>query len=612
MRKHESTGLRPGDPATLGPYKLECRIGEGSYGVVFKGLDANGHWAAVKLMKAALVSTHERRRFEREVAALQTVESQRVARYLAHGSDSAGVWVAVEFIDGETLWDTVLPAQRGGRFTVRGYEVPTYSITGQDLLEILWQTLVGLRDLHGSGVTHRDLHPGNVMIRAVDYSMGEVANPDVVLLDLGLSMQGDERLTRAGEAIGHWQFTPPEQRGAVPSDWNPAADVFAWAATAAFAAQGYPPHSLASVLDAPRSSADPNLSGVPGDLATVLADCLVADPGTRMSSDQVLRRLRALKADWTDRDRVGSVDTYVVAAGFDPPSVDGHVGHHLDLETVYLARRTWTQVPLMGQSGEPFAVSRGSTITLSAERYGPAGNQDGALTGHLKPVTARSVHLTEGPGVRPPLICRSCDSPLRRGDPDVAPGLHCSNRLRCPQQVLHRCSLLRKPGADSPRTMQDRRDVMALPLFLFRLVSLGVITNEAEVFSVRLDARQDPNDESLEGTGLTQELLEQAEQWRDELLKAPPATILAALIGTSAGRAEELIVGLGDIRRIAEVARRQLQCDEFVPPWPRDRHEREAVHGWWYKSHLKRQEADLLDSWRTPVFDSWEASGMHL
>jgi serine/threonine protein kinase len=444
-RSRTGSELLPGDPAVLGPYKIVRRIGEGSYGVVFEGRDADDQPAAVKLLKSARVPAQERRRFEREVAALQTVNSPRVARYLAHG-DSPGVWVAVEFVKGQTLWDAVLPPGSRGTFRLHGYRNRKSPLTGQELLEIVWQVLVGLRDLHGAGVTHRDLHPGNIMIRAWDWddTLDWKDEPDAVLLDLGLSLQADERLTRAGEAIGHWQFTPPEQRGAVPSEWNPAADVYSWAATAAFAAQGYPPHTLSRVLEAPRSSAHPNLTGVPSDLARVLTGCLVEDPASRTSSDQLLRRLRALKAEWAHRDDEGKVDTRVLAAGFDEPREDGTISAYIDLEAAYLARSTWARVPLVGQGSELVAVSPGSTVTLVANRFGPAGNQDGALTGDLRGITRSSIHLGDGKRETPTAVCPACGSQLQRRNPLVQPGLFCENRLHCPQQVRHPCSHLGK------------------------------------------------------------------------------------------------------------------------------------------------------------------------
>jgi hypothetical protein len=151
---------------------------------------------------------------------------------------------------------------------------------------------------------------------------------------------------------------------------------------------------------------------------------------------------------------------------------------------------------------------------------------------------------------------------------------------------------------------------MPLPLFLFRLVTLGLIDSEARAFSVQLDARRDAADDSLEETGLTPRLLKIAERRRHDFLNGPSPITLAGLIGTKVDRAEKLIGELGHIRRVAEVGRRQLEFDDFMPPWPKDRLERQTVQEAWYTSHLKRAEADLLDHWREPVLDAWEASGV--
>ena len=78
------TPLRPTDPSTLGPYRLQGRLGAGGMGVVYLAFGADNHPVALKVLQPALAEDEDYRgRFIREVSAAQLVDSPYVAKVVA-------------------------------------------------------------------------------------------------------------------------------------------------------------------------------------------------------------------------------------------------------------------------------------------------------------------------------------------------------------------------------------------------------------------------------------------------------------------------------------------------------------------------------------------------
>jgi serine/threonine-protein kinase len=139
-----------------------------------------------------------RHRFHREVAAYETLlDAPNLPRLLAHNGDkfdtgNEQLWLILEPIDGCTLRDYI---------TANG---PVDLPTALSLIRPLLDTLAAC---HAEGTLHRDIKPGNVMLRDSD-----PAAP--VLVDFGLSFNTDtdpDDLTRVNEDIGNRFLHLPEQ-----------------------------------------------------------------------------------------------------------------------------------------------------------------------------------------------------------------------------------------------------------------------------------------------------------------------------------------------------------------------------------------------------------------
>jgi hypothetical protein len=100
-------------------------------------------------------------------------------------------------------------------------------------------------------------------------------------------------MTRTGMMVGSAGFMAPEQISGRP---GPAADIFVWGVTVAYAATGQPPFGTGdthAVLYRVMYG-DPDIAGVPGPLRPLVAAALAKDPGQRPTAQQLLDRLTSL------------------------------------------------------------------------------------------------------------------------------------------------------------------------------------------------------------------------------------------------------------------------------------------------------------------------------
>ncbi|WP_084963044.1 serine/threonine-protein kinase [Thermoactinospora rubra] len=257
----------------VGPYTLLERLGRGGMGEVYLAVSRRGERVAIKVLRDLVENDSSRIRLDREVRALRRVESPYVARVLDADLDCARPYVVMEYIDGDTLLHRV---RRSG------------PLFGVELLEVAHGIAAALAIVHAAGIVHRDLKPANVLM-----------SPDgPVLIDFGIAQVRDAtRLTLTGTFLGTPGYAPPElfadEQVAEP------ADVYAWAATVAFAATGRPTFGRgtaeAQMYNVLNGQAD--LKGVPAGLLPLVRASLNREPAKRPTAAMLADRLaRLLKA----------------------------------------------------------------------------------------------------------------------------------------------------------------------------------------------------------------------------------------------------------------------------------------------------------------------------
>ncbi|MGW5876574.1 WD40 repeat domain-containing serine/threonine protein kinase [Nocardiopsis terrae] len=254
-----------GDFGWAGEYRLVSRLGAGGMGEVYLARSAGGRAVAVKTVHAHLARDPEfRRRFARESEAAARVGGTFTAPVLDADPEATVPWLATAFVAGPTLTDAVAAAGR-----LPGGSVRT---VGAGLAE-------ALLSIHGAGLTHRDLKPGNVLLSA--------SGPRVI--DFGLARAEDATaLTDTGQAVGTPGYLPPEVLEG--GEAGPAGDVFALGGLLAFAATGRHPYGEGPVVAILRRvlREPPDLAGIEPGLRQLLAACLSADPGARPRADELL------------------------------------------------------------------------------------------------------------------------------------------------------------------------------------------------------------------------------------------------------------------------------------------------------------------------------------
>jgi serine/threonine-protein kinase len=178
-------------------YRLARRIAVGGMGEVWRAEDTVLHrTVAVKVLKSELTQDATfLERFRTEARTTASVQHSGIANVFDYGEvvraadDIPIAYLVMEFVDGEPLSaqlarDGRLPAAR--------------------VLEIVRQAALALAEAHRVGMVHRDVKPGNLLVRRSDGA--------VKITDFGIARAADAvPLTQNGMVVGTAQYFSPEQ-----------------------------------------------------------------------------------------------------------------------------------------------------------------------------------------------------------------------------------------------------------------------------------------------------------------------------------------------------------------------------------------------------------------
>jgi serine/threonine-protein kinase len=250
-----------------GRYDVRHALGHGAMAVVDLVHDSElGRDVALKRLAENLARDDElRARFLREARLAARLAHPNVVHVYDVGEDGGRPFIAMEYVEGETLGE--LLAERG-------------PLPPEEVVQLGVQACRGLAAAHEAGLVHRDVKPQNLLLR----------HDGVLKLgDFGVAFGLDgTRLTMAGTVVGTAAYLAPEQaRG---EEVTAAADVYALGAVLYELLTGRPPRNPSTIgeLAAPTAIAAPN--GVPAPLAAVVMRCLAAEPSMRPASALELAR----------------------------------------------------------------------------------------------------------------------------------------------------------------------------------------------------------------------------------------------------------------------------------------------------------------------------------
>ncbi|MFD2081052.1 Serine/threonine protein kinase [Actinopolymorpha cephalotaxi] len=295
MRRDLADDATTVESARLGGYVLHERVGEGGMGVVHRATDPRGRVVAVKLLRPHVAGDEESRaRFAREARVLARVRGRHVAQVLDADVAAATPYLVTDFVDGPALYEVV---DNDG------------PLTGAELADLAGDLADALCSIHGAGVVHRDLKPGNVLL----------ADGIAVVIDFGIAQIADDtRMTTPGLVYGTPGYVAPEIL--TGADVDGAADVHAWAATVAYVATGRPPFGRGP-LEAVAYRVlheDPDVAGCPEWLEPVLLRCFAKNPAERPTSAQLLRWLETGEEPPVSTPDDGGDDAYDPAGAYEP------------------------------------------------------------------------------------------------------------------------------------------------------------------------------------------------------------------------------------------------------------------------------------------------------
>jgi len=298
-------------------YRLSERIAVGGMGQVWGGTDEIlGRPVAVKLMSAKHAADDQFRiRFRAEARYAASLSHPGIAQVYDYGEsdlDSSGSgpdpdaglpYLVMELVEGEPLSAAIA---RDGRMPVSA------------TLDLVAQSARALAAAHTAGIVHRDIKPGNLLIK-----------PDgqVKITDFGIARAAlAAHLTQTGMVMGTAQYVSPEQASA--KTVTAAADIYSLGVVAYECLAGQPPFTaeapIALALAHVRQPPPPLPDDVPPAVAALISQMLAKEPADRPASAQaVATRATALKsAQAGDRDPwiIGSDELAGPAVWFSDPS----------------------------------------------------------------------------------------------------------------------------------------------------------------------------------------------------------------------------------------------------------------------------------------------------
>lgn len=192
--------------ASIGPYRILRELGRGGQGRVLLAEDSRlGRKVAIKVLPLGAGSAElARLRREGEIAA--RIDDPHVCTVFEVGEVEGAAFVAMQFVEGQTLASRIAETARG---VVTLRDGDTDGSKADAVLRFIERIARSLHVMHSSGIVHRDLKPANIMV---------MPDGSPMILDLGLA-RGDGAdlvaLTRTGDQLGTPAYMAPEQLGDV-------------------------------------------------------------------------------------------------------------------------------------------------------------------------------------------------------------------------------------------------------------------------------------------------------------------------------------------------------------------------------------------------------------
>jgi len=270
----------------LGPYEIVVPLGAGGMGEVYRARDTRlDRTVAIKILPPQPSNDPVRKqRFEREARAISSLNHPHICVLYDVGHQDGTDYLVMECLEGETL------AKR----------LDKGPIPLEQVLKFGGQIADALDKAHRSGVVHRDLKPGNIMLtptgaKLLDFGLAKPAVPLTTGLTLTATATPTTPVTQEGTILGTFQYMSPEQIEGKELDSR--SDIFSLGAVLYEMLTGqraFPGKSQLSVASAILEKEPAPISAVkpmtPPTLDHAMRRCLAKDPEERWQSAGDLAR----------------------------------------------------------------------------------------------------------------------------------------------------------------------------------------------------------------------------------------------------------------------------------------------------------------------------------
>ncbi|MCI0376348.1 MAG: serine/threonine protein kinase [Gemmataceae bacterium] len=260
----------------LGKYEVECELGRGGMGVVFKARQKDlGRPVALKMILSShLASDEHLERFQDEAKAAAGLHHPNLVAIYEAGQINGQPFFAMQYVSGPSLAKRI----RQG------------PVAPEEAARIVLAIAQAVDHLHQNGIVHRDLKPSNILL-------DERGTPFVTDFGLVKMLTGDSHRTSTGVIVGTPSYMAPEQAAGQKQKVGALSDLYSLGAILYELLTGRPPFAADSPLDTlvqviesepvpPRQ-----LRGaVPRELETICLRVLEKNPADRYPSAAALAK----------------------------------------------------------------------------------------------------------------------------------------------------------------------------------------------------------------------------------------------------------------------------------------------------------------------------------